>query len=1232
MLEFLDKVPYGTPRIRRIVFWLLSAFLAYNIIGFLIIPPIVKAVTESKLGAALGRTTTIEEVTFNPLTLRMRIVGLDVNKQEGDGNFISVGALDVAPSLSSIYKFAPVISHLHLRNLALDITFFGDGKYSISDLMGSGQDTEDPKTGEEVEADPIFPFALYGFEMTNATIVFDDRPHDKKHTIEKLDLIVPFTSSFMDMRKEFTQPKFSAVVNGDPIKLDGRTLPFDNTLRTEFDLGAVDINLQQYWNYVPIKTPLKLEKGQFTSNISLIFERPGAQRLDLFLAGGGSLKDFAMSAPKDGSVISFKELAFKMKKFSLGDNELELTSVELFDPYFKIIRRKDSAINWAGYFPAEETSVAEKAIEAEVEAPAPAAPANPFLVQVNDVQIKSGVVDFQDFAVPGGFKITYPKLTLSASDITTRGDKPTNFDFSIGNEGIVKASGSATVKPLTAQLKVQGENIILPTYKAYLDAALPVKVLSGVSGFYADVDFKMEEETPVLMVQNGGFQLEKLAIHKPKSKTPSVGLTNLTVSGASLDLKEQSVVVEEIMVNGPMIKLVKYKSGEIDLVQLFAGNEKPSKPAPKSAKKAKADGPQWVATINKLKVDEGTASFKDFSLANTANLSVRKLKADISNITTKKGATLRYKVSTRWGGGGALGATGRLVMEPMKTSGRLWLRKVGLRSFDGHLGEATELLFAKGSASGDLDYAFAMGNKPVFSVKGDAGLDNVSLRDNLGDGEFAGIDGFKLTKLNFANEPYRLSAAEIALNGPRAFIEFNEEGQLNIRRLFRLPEPPPVSDKEEAEEEKEEEKAIEKMAEQGEEGVQPAAEGDAVEEKPFFDSIEIAKISIENGAVTFKDGSVQPTYTAEITEAKLNLTEVSQDPAARPKVDFSAKIGPTPMSVTGAVNPVIKPIFSDLIVAINGMELVPLSPYTVQHLAYPLEKGRLYADVTFKTENNDLAAENKFFIEQLVLGPKDTRPDAPSVPVKFGLALLQDGNGDMELNLPIRGNLDDPEFRIGGIVFKAIASLFIKALASPFTLIGSIFGGGGEDMDFVVFEPGRNGLDSGGIAKLDTTIKALTERDKLSLEVDGVIDPVVDKSGLVEVIFETKVKQQKYNSLSRKERAQTTVEEMVVAPEEYAEFLFDAYKEEPDEEDVRPTTLFMVDEQPIDVMEKFIRDRIVVSEEDLNALAMRRANAVKDYIIEQAPPLTERVFLLDRREDKEGKTGVPQHRADLGIK
>ena len=1215
MLSFLDKIPYGSPKLRRIAFWLLTSFIAYTLFGFFAVPPILKNVVMGQIDDGLKRPAQIEEIYFNPFTYHLEITNLKVNKLEGEGNLLSVDKVVAAPGIATLWEFAPVIAYLHLDNFQLDITFFGNGKYSISDLLGTqdavaanSKDTQPEKEGK------IFPFALYGFEMTNAKITFDDRPHNKKHVISDLFLRVPFTSSFVDRKKEFTQPKFAAVVNGDPVELKGRTLPFDETLLTEFELGAVDIDLNQYWQYVPIETPLQLKDGQFTSDISLFFERPDAQRLNLFLGGGGKLTDLELTDPKEKSVLSVKKLAFEMERFSLGDKALILTSITLDKPYFKVIRNKDNSINWAEYFPESEMSEAGPKVKTK------ATTDSAFVLDIRKIQITEGAVDWEDRHVKNGFKRTFAPLSFTGTEITTTGDRPSTIEATAGKDkGIITLKGVATVKPLAATVSVAGKNLPIPAYKSYINHAQPLVVDTGIAGFSANIDFKMGKGRPSLTMTDGTVTLRDISIRKPDAKQPSLGLSALDVTGAAMDLEKKAVTVADIKVTGPFAKVIMGKNSELDIAQLLTKEKKILRETEvvEVAEKTWAGG--WHADFAHVLIEEGAADFRDQTLKHPANLGVKDFKLDLKDLSTQKDATMPFSLSGTWTGRGSFSGQGKVSIAPLWSNGRIRLNGVGLRPLDGYLAEYTELLIAKGAAFANLKYSFKGGEKPKIKVTGDTALGAVSIKDTFNKNEVAGIDKFEMNSIAFANEPNTLSIGEINLNGPRGLIHFSEDGRLNILRALRVPQPQPMAEGKKA-----------KQTPQQPTPDKKAQIAETEEKPPFFQSIKIGAVNMTKGMVAFKDESVQPDFSTKLTGMDLRLSDIDQSPEARPKMEFKANIGPTPMSIAGVVNPVITPIYSDLTISVNGMELVPLTPYTLKNLAYPIEKGRLYADVTFKTENWVLNAENKFFIEQLVLGDKDKRPDAPNVPVEFGLSLLQDSNGNMELNLPIRGELNDPDFRIGGIVFKAIVSLLFKALASPFTLIGSMFGGG-EDMDFVVFEPGRHALDSGGEEKMATIIKALNERKKLTLEVDGVIDPVTDKNGLVEVIFEDKIKQQKYNTLSRSEQAEMNVADMVIAPEEYEDLLFEAYAEEPDEEGIKPTTLFMTDRQPVEVMGKFIRDRIEITEDLLHDLSMDRANTVKGYIIEKQPALKERVFLLDRQEDAKGKTGVPAHRADLGI-
>lgn len=1233
MLAFLDKIPYGSPTLKRVAFWLLTAFILYVLIGFFVLPPVTRAILADQLTTQLHRQSTVERVAFNPLTFRVEIHGIKVAKREGEGDFISASAIIASPDIQTIWELAPIVDYVVISDLVVDVTFFGEGRYSITDLMGS-------KRKEEVETRPenreqVFPFAIHNYEMTNATIIFDDQPHGKKHVISDLNLFVPFTSSIVGQRKEFTQPRLSAVINGDPIELTGRTLPFDESLRTEFQLGAVKVDLNQYWSYMPISSSLQLDKGQFTSNLSLFFERPPGERMRLFVGGGGSLNDLQLSHPADGTVVSLGKLEFDMERFSLGDNELTLNRVTFDQPYVKLIRNEDNSLNWVKYFPDFG-----KQPEPATEQPADE-PAAPFKLNAQNVAIQKGTLEWVDKAVPGGFTRVLEPLDVTTTDFSTAADQPLNYEITVGDMERFSARGQASINPLMARGVVEASGVDIPTYKPYLHV-LPLEVGSGTVELTAGFQAFDTPEGRNAMVDNATSVVRDLALFQPGDKEPSIGFKELAVKGVSLDLASRTVVVNEVDLDQPSVRVIRRKDGKIDLAETIAASvrqdeatrqaEPADEPAaeteaPASTGEQETAAQPWTATVNRVRLTEGTARFSDLSFRRRADFALSKLRVNLDNISTRPGSVAAYDVSTRWGGGGTLAASGDVTLDTLASQGKIALRKVGLKPLDPFLIEFSELLLGGGAVSSDLKYDFSGINDINYSVDGDFSLNDFKLMDDKGKGEFSGIDEFKLTGISFANEPFRLAVKEVSLDGPRAVVAFDQNGRMNIKRLFRIPDAPSEADADKGAKEA-------KTATPAKETAKEASAKEALpeeEKEPFFKAIDIGKVTLRNGRVSYADASLKPPFRTSMTDMTLDLTDIAQTPEARPKLDFSAKLGPAPLTVTGVANPVVKPIYTDLAINLDSAEMVPLSSYTIKYLAYPVEKGRLHTNVSFKTENNELIANNRLFIEQLVLGPKDNRPDAPSIPVKFGLALLQDSNGDMQLNLPIRGQLDDPDFHIGGIIFQTIANLFIKALASPFSLIGSMFGSG-EELDYVVFRPGRSDLDAEASKKLDTMVTAMQDRPKLRLEVDGVVDPDKDAKALLEISFNNKLKQVKYDDLSRKEQAETTVAEVSITPEEYEDVLFEVYKEEPDPEGVRPTTLFITERQPVEFMEQFVKERITVTRQDLDELARRRAATVKEYISFAAPLLAVRIYLLDKRTDASAKEGVPDHRADLGIK
>jgi len=371
----------------------------------------------------------------------------------------------------------------------------------------------------------------------------------------------------------------------------------------------------------------------------------------------------------------------------------------------------------------------------------------------------------------------------------------------------------------------------------------------------------------------------------------------------------------------------------------------------------------------------------------------------------------------------------------------------------------------------------------------------------------------------------------------------------------------------------------------------------------------VGSLSISGGALRFRDERMSPAYVAEMSDIEGRISGVSLDPASRAEVQLRAGIEGVPVLVGGTVNPLIHPVFADIRFTMSGLDLVPLSPYAVQYIAYPVEHGRFSADVAVKAENWVLNADNHFTLSQIELGSKDNRPDAPNYPVKLGLALLQDMSGNVDLRLPVKGRLDDPEFRLGGVVMQAVLNLMVKVVTSPFALVGSVLslGSSGRDMRYIEFAPGVATLNEAADKDLRAVVEVLRQRPRLKLEVQGTAEPDGDTRGLKEQALLRALREAKHASLSRAERARVNVDDVTIDKDESEDLLDEVYKDAPFE---KPRNVVgFTKSQPVDVMEAALKEHYEVTPEALKELAVARARAVRDKLLELEPALGERVFL-----------------------
>ncbi|MEQ9562990.1 MAG: DUF748 domain-containing protein, partial [Woeseiaceae bacterium] len=332
---------------------------------------------------------------------------------------------------------------------------------------------------------------------------------------------------------------------------------------------------------------------------------------------------------------------------------------------------------------------------------------------------------------------------------------------------------------------------------------------------------------------------------------------------------------------------------------------------------------------------------------------------------------------------------------------------------------------------------------------------------------------FHLEKIAFSATGQTLEISEVRLDQPYGDIRIAQDGSVNLGRVAK--------DDIDAQESEPEAAATEQ---------QPTT---AAEEKKSAFSATIGRVVIVNASADFEDQSLPLPFVAQIAELNGDVTTIatkSRDPstvALEGKVDEFGFV-----SVTGALTPLDPKLNTDLKVAFQNVEMPKFSAYTVPFAGREIASGKLDLELGYQVKASELVGENKLILRDFELGEKVEHPGAMSLPLGLAVALLKDAEGKIDVDLPVRGNVDDPEFRYGGVVLKALANLIVKIVASPFALLGKLVGVEANELEYINFLRGRADLTPPEQERIVKLAEALSLRPELVLEVSGVVDREAD--------------------------------------------------------------------------------------------------------------------------------------------
>ncbi|ACL66972.1 protein of unknown function DUF748 [Anaeromyxobacter dehalogenans 2CP-1] len=732
---------------------------------------------------------------------------------------------------------------------------------------------------------------------------------------------------------------------------------------------------------------------------------------------------------------------------------------------------------------------------AAAKAGAPAAPAKQggLGLSIRRLAVEEARVVFRDATRKPAFETTLGPLTVRLDSFRTRGggDSPYSFTGTTESGETFRWTGTVRSAPLRSSGTLAFERIQLPKYAPYIHDQAPVDLAEGVLDLETAYELAWGADARVLRTSGGKLTVERLALAPRGQADAPVRLPRVEVAGIQVDALAKQASVATVAVRGGAVRARLEQDGTLELARM-APPPSPASPEP------------WRWSVGALEVSGLAVDVEDRSTARPVRLPLTEVAVKLEGIRPGPETACPLAASLAWNGRGRLAVKGEV--RPFGDRGTLALEAEALDLvplapyLDTSL--VAQLTAGRAGAKATIGYDLA-GQAPRWTFAGDVRLDALAVAE-AGNEDLLRWRALEVTGIDAASTPPRAAVRRVRLLEPRVKAYVWEDGATSVARALRPASAPAA----------------------------PAPAGPAW--RTSIGSVEVA-----GGRLALVDRSVTPAAVVNLTGGQATVTRLSSDPTVRSSVDVRLQVeGASPVRVTGTLNPLQKEAYTELVVASEGVDLSPLGPYAGKFLGYGLQKGKLDLDLKYTVVNRALTSTNVVRVNQLTLGDKTESPDATKVPVRLALALLQDREGVILLDVPVEGNLDDPEFRLGKVIWRTILNVLVKVATSPFTALASLVGGDQADLSLVEFTPGTAEPLPAAKERIALLARSLGQRPTLGLELEGSADAAQDGAALRRAALERALRRARAETLRT---APASLDEVTLGAEERVRLVKAAY-------------------------------------------------------------------------------------------
>ncbi|HEY0268364.1 MAG TPA: DUF748 domain-containing protein, partial [Methyloradius sp.] len=1031
-------------------------FIAYLLIAYFAVNPIAKSVLPWVAEHKLASRITVDQVKFDPFSLILTIDNLKLTKPDG-APLASFEHLLLNIQTTGVFRFAWRLKDIHLTAPEVILDIAPDGKLNWADLIAKLN--EDKKPDDSGMARLLIDHIL--IEGGDVQYIDRNRPAPFKAVLEPLGLELEGLSTLPEERGDYLisaklpeqggSLKWKGDLSLNPIASNGsievegihlaKLMQVLKQQALPFDITGGDMQTSFGYHFAMVKVPVKQADSAQTEQAELP-PVPEARIEKLVI----KLTNLAANLQGNSRVeLGETQLTLPALDFSmLNGTQLKFTGLNITTHDLALTQGKDAlfklpqAVVGGVDFDlgAQQLKVGEIVLNEG---------------EVNATKLKDGRINWQQL-IPGGAQpAEVPASKVDAGNVT-KDSKPFKFEL-------------ASFKLAHWKAAYQDESFIHPLHAEVKDINLDLSA-SNINGG--------------ITIEPIGAELSGINLQSALYPQALAGVEKISLQSGAVNLKDNSVKLSGILMSGLQTQVLRAADQTINwqtALTSIVNNPSPSttKSSPNSTKTV--NNPAWKVSLDKLALQNGGVHIEDRSTPSPVVFDIQNALFELDNVSLDLAKSIPLIAKMQFKQGGQLDAKGTVALQPLKADLQIKLDALSLKPFSPYVNQAAYLKVNDGQANLQGKLALKTDKALTAQFNGGFSINKLAINEEPDDVLFLGWKSLSSSSLKLAIAPNQLHMDALRIEQPTGKFIIYEDKTLNVKRIMRAPETannaPPAEAK------------------------TASATTNTTEAFP----ISIDRVSVDSANLEFADLSLKPQFGTHINSLSGVINGLSTNPSTTAQVEMDGKVDEFGSArIRGSVQPFRATDFTDLKLSFHNLEMNRLTPYSGKFAGRRIDSGKLSVDLEYKIKQRQLMGENKFVINKLRLGEHVDSPDAMNLPLDLAIALLEDSDGLIDLDLPISGNLDDPQFSYGKIVWKAILNVFEKIVTSPFRLLGNLLGVSSDKLEAISFDPGLATLLPQEQEKLKSVADGMAKRTSLTLGIVPAFDAAADKAALQELL------------------------------------------------------------------------------------------------------------------------------------